>query len=545
MGQHNRSCVHQHKWKIVILTVLLIVVAVAVPLAIVKPWEKSSNKANIPEPPPEAIKPNQTIVPSTDDSAKPNAYTPALNEPFDYSPSSKMKMRGVNLGGWLVLEPFITPSLFQPYIANGVIDEYTLCKHLGPEASKAHLEKHYATWVTEDTFIRIRDLGLNHVRIPLGFWAFGNLKPDEPYVPDLSWTYLLRAIEWARKYGIRVQVELHAAPGSQNGWNHSGRQGNINWVTGPDGAVNAQRTTAILAKMAAFFSDPAYIHVAPTMGLLNEPAAFIMGGDKVKTWYTQAYEAVRAATGQGKGPWAIIHDGMIGLSAWAGFLPKSDRVILDSHMYIMFNDDLMRMNTTTQLKFACETWGSDMTASVAEFGSTMVGEFSVAVNDCATYLNGIGSGTRWEGTFNGGAPPKSPDANCAKENNASTYSDEYKLFLKNFFSAQIEAYEQGNGWFYWNFKTESNPLWSYFDGVDGGWLPKDANNRGPGFCASNGYPVNRPKPPPITTTTVAAITTTTAPAVSPTNTITATTTTNGLPTKTTNAVSKPTTTEAS
>jgi len=208
----------------------------------------------------------------------------------------------------------------------------------------------------------------------------------------------------------------------------------------------------------------------------------------------------------------------------------------------MFDDNLMRMNTTTQLKFACETWGSDITTSTAEFGPTMVGEFSVAVNDCATYLNGIGSGNRWEGTWNG-APPKMPGANCASENNAATYTPEYKLFLKNFFLAQAEAYEQGSGWTYWNFKTETNPLWSYFDGVDGGWLPKDANNRGPSFCASNGYSLNKPKPQlePTTTTTSAvptstAVSTTSTSVTIPTNTITTTTTT----TTTTSSKSVPT-----
>ncbi|KAG0335238.1 hypothetical protein BG004_000076 [Podila humilis] len=532
MSYNDRSCASRHKWKLIILAVILIAVAVAVPLAVIQPWNKDDDKGSSTGP--SAIQPNQTITPSRDDSAKANAYTPALNEPFDYTITSKHKIRGVNLGGWLVLEPFITPSLFNPYVANGVVDEYTLCKHLGPDAAKALLEKHYASWVTEDTFIRIRDLGLNHVRIPIGFWALGGLKPDEPYVPNLAWTYLLRAIEWARKYGIRVMVELHAAPGSQNGWNHSGRSGDINWITGPEGPANAQRTIPYLTQMATFFSSPAYAHVSPIMGLLNEPAAFLMGGDKVKAWYTQAFNAVRTATGIGKGPWAVIHDGMIGLGSWGDFMPKSDRMMLDAHLYIMFDDNLMRMNTTTQLQFACETWGSDIYRSVSEFGPTMVGEFSVAVNDCATYLNGVGTGNRWEGTWNG-APPKMVGANCASENNAATYTVEYKQFLKNFFLAQIEGYEQGSGWTYWNFKTENNPLWSYFDGVDGGWLPKDANNRGPGFCASQGYSMNKPRPeqpdPEPTATTTASTATATSTTTTQPFTRTTTTSTQPVPTE--------------
>ncbi|KAF9928682.1 hypothetical protein BGZ67_006827 [Mortierella alpina] len=423
--QDNCSCLRRHQWKISLLALVILAAAVAVSLVIAKPWNNKNNH-------------------STNDTAKVNAYTPALNEPFDYQNRT---------------------------IANGVVDEWTLCQHLGLPAATALLDNHYNTWVTEDTFIRIRDLGLNHVRIPIGFWAMGKLVAGEPYVPNLSWKYLLRAIEWARKYGIRVIVELHAAPGSQNGWDHSGKVGAINWINGTNGAANAQRTLPYLQQLSTFFASPDHAHVNPIVGLLNEPIASLIGGDKVKAWYTQAFAVARAAGGgAGKGPWALIHDGFLGASASADFLPET-------HSCAMFDDSLKRMNRTVQLAFACQTWGSDLTTSTKVFGPTMVGEFTVAVKHCTTYLNGIG------------APPQSPNVSYC-QNDTSTFDAAYKTFLGNFFNAQVDAFEQGAGWFFWNFKTESMPLWSYFDGVDNGWIPKDANNRGPSFCAANGYPVN-------------------------------------------------------
>jgi aryl-phospho-beta-D-glucosidase BglC (GH1 family) len=30
-------------------------------------------------------------------------------------------------------------------------------------------------------------------------------------------SYFLKAIKWARKYGLRINLDLHALPGSQNG----------------------------------------------------------------------------------------------------------------------------------------------------------------------------------------------------------------------------------------------------------------------------------------------------------------------------------------
>ncbi|KAF9920622.1 hypothetical protein FBU30_009528 [Linnemannia zychae] len=483
MGQTQKSehsCFRRYRCIIITIAILIIAVAIVVPLLLLKPWDKNNNNGSSFGPnraKHNLIPPNTTITPSTDNSAQANSYTPPLNQPFDYA-NGTVKVHGVNLGGWLVLEPFITPSLFDPYIKDGVIDEWTLCEHLGPDEAKVLLENHYASWETEDTFVQLKKLGLNHVRIPIGFWAMGNLVQGEPYVANISWNYLLRAIEWARKYGIHVMVELHAAPGSQNGWNHSGRMGQIHWLN------------AYLRQMTTFFSNSAYSHVNPIMDLLNEHAAFQIGSEKVVEWYRQAFTTLRQTTGAGKGPWMIIHDGFVSLDAFNSIMPNADRIMIDSHLYIMFSEDLMSLNQTSQLKFACQNWSTQLVTSTKSMGPAMVGEFSVAVNDCATYLNGINIGSCWDGTFSGGSYRHSLNSTCVGANDSSKYTQEYKTFLRQFFLTQIESFEQGAGWFYWNFKTESNPLWSYFDGVEGGWLPKDANSCDPALCSSLGYTVN-------------------------------------------------------
>jgi glucan 1,3-beta-glucosidase len=54
--------------------------------------------------------------------------------------------------------------------------------------------------------------------------------------------------------------------------------------------------------------------------------------------YLQAHNMIRGITGygQGNGPYMAIHDGF-NLGLWAGFLPGSDRIILDTHPYLAFN----------------------------------------------------------------------------------------------------------------------------------------------------------------------------------------------------------------
>lgn len=107
---------------------------------------------------------------------------------FDWS-NQNYKIRGLNIGGWLVLEPWITPSIFNN--ANNpprnIVDEYTLCKYWNQGVKPANsdrcrkqvLQKHWDSWVSLSDFKQIKSYGFNLVRIPIGFWAYDN--SDTPY----------------------------------------------------------------------------------------------------------------------------------------------------------------------------------------------------------------------------------------------------------------------------------------------------------------------------------------------------------------------------
>ncbi|KAK2813237.1 hypothetical protein FQN50_000915, partial [Emmonsiellopsis sp. PD_5] len=114
-------------------------------------------------------------------------------------------IRGVNLGGWLVLEPWITPSIFEA-AGDAAVDEYTLSQTLGGNA-KSTLSKHWSSWITQGDFSQIAAAGLNHVRIPIGYWAVAPLE-GEPYVQG-QLEYLDKAIGWAREAGLKVIIDLH------------------------------------------------------------------------------------------------------------------------------------------------------------------------------------------------------------------------------------------------------------------------------------------------------------------------------------------------
>jgi len=248
--------------------------------------------------------------------ARAQSWSPALNETFKYGVD---QVRGVNLGGWLVLEPFISPALYQRYNSSNPVDEWTLSQAMAADTANGglgQLEQHYQTFITEQDFAEIAGAGLNFVRIPLGYWAI-ETQGDEPFLPKVSWTYFLKAIQWARKYGLRINLDFHAVPGSQNGWNHSGRLGTIGFLSGPMGYANAQRTLNYIRIIAEFISQPQYRDVVPIFGILNEPVGTTIGQDALSRFYLDAYNIIRNAggTGGGNGPFISIHD--------AFFLSKS------------------------------------------------------------------------------------------------------------------------------------------------------------------------------------------------------------------------------
>ena len=292
------------------------------------------------------------------DTARANEYVPPLNEKFAYG---TMPIRGVNIGGWLSIEPFITPSMFNSYASNlNIVDEYTLCQHLGADQAAQTIEKHYSTFINEQSFADIQAAGFDHVRIPFSYWAIITF-PGDPYVPKISWRYLLRGIEYARKYGLRVNLDLHAVPGSQNGWNHSGRQGNVGWLNGTDGALNGQRSLDIHNQLSTFFAQPRYANVVTIYGLVNEPKMTVLPVASVLSWTTSAIDIARK---NGINQLIAFGDGFLGLPNWQGKLQGIPGLVMDAHQYVIFNTDQIAFSHQTKINFACSGWSGQMRASI-------------------------------------------------------------------------------------------------------------------------------------------------------------------------------------
>ncbi|EAU92553.1 exo-beta-1,3-glucanase [Coprinopsis cinerea okayama7 len=386
-------------------------------------------------------------------------------------PYGEQKLRGVNLGGWLVTEPWITPSLFDNTGDPRVIDEWTFGQYLDRGRAQAILRNHWDTFITEADFAEIAGAGLNHVRLPIGYWAF-EVGPGEPYISG-QLPYLQRAIGWAEKYGLKVIIDLHGAPGSQNGFDNSGQK--MDYPTWHTKQSNVDRTNAVIKRIADMFKDSTA--VVPMIAPLNEPAGY-RGDDVLRVtrqfWY-DSYGNIRYPYGSARQSDTVvmISDAFQPLSYWSGFMayPGFEGVMIDTHHYQIFNDELNRMSPEQHIQMACSR-GRELAASHLWIA---VGEWSPARTDCARYLNGRGVGSRFEGTY----PGSSHIGSCRSFTGpASGYSQSYKNFLRQFWEAQTIAFERGgDGWIQWTWKAEEAHEWSYQAGLRNGWIPRNPTDR--------------------------------------------------------------------
>ncbi|KAI0915319.1 hypothetical protein AcV5_003824 [Taiwanofungus camphoratus] len=433
-----------------------------------------------------------------DTSARANSWTPPLNTSWDWGAD---RIFGVNLGGLFVLEPFISPALFQAH--PDAADEWTLSADMAADGTlQSTMENHYSTFVTEQDIAQIAGAGLNWVRLPIPFWAietWANVGVSatgstvaEPFLARTCWSYILRVFEWARKYGIRINLDLHTIPGSQNGYNHSGKLGEINFLNGPMGVANAERALEYIRVIAEFISQPEYRDVIPMFGMVNEALLSTIGKDQLTTFYLRAYDVVRNITGigAGNGPFLSIHDGFMGTNYWQGFLVGSDRIVLDTHPYFAFdgqpNNQPIDIPATggngtvyggQWPQQACNAWGPEMNQSRNAFGVTIAGEFSNGWNDCGLWMRGVNISASYVG-------------NCSVWEDYTQWDQATKDGIKEFALASMDAL---GDWFFWTWKignsSTSNmvesPLWSYQLGLEQGWMPTDPREAA-GTCGALG-----------------------------------------------------------
>ncbi len=358
------------------------------------------------------------------------------------------KIRGVNLGGWLVLEKWMTPSLFDGLEAR---DETTWSVEQGDQAERI-LKQHWNSFIGREDFKWLADIGINAVRIPVGHWLFAADYPYHrsygaqpyPFVQG-GFEVLDRAFEWAEEFGLRIVLDLHAAPGCQNGFDNGGIQDVCEWHTQDVYIDYALKT---LQRLAQRYADrPALLGIE----VLNEPRWDL--DTRLLQRYTRAgYDTIRQYCPPERVA-VIFHDGFRSFRDYQGFMsgPAYQNVIFDIHRYQCFVREDVEMDIFGHLQKTVGDWKNEADDIISHSGlPSYVGEWSLGLDLKMAEL--------WSrGVFD----------------HDQTTMDDFQLNLayRGYAAAQLACFEKYLGWFFWSYKTETMLHWSFRDCVERGWLP--------------------------------------------------------------------------
>lgn len=261
-------------------------------------------------------------------------------------------MRGVNLGNWLVLEKWMNPAFFE---RTGAEDETYFCMNQSDEMKRARYEVHRNNYITNRDFENIAAMGFDAVRIPVPFFLFEDVGP---YISCVR--YLDYAFDWAEEYGLKILVDLHTVPGSQNGTDNSGLNGICVWANHKE---YVDFTLDVLEKIALRYGNRKCLY---GIEVLNEPmcsdtevAAFMniqmisqqycpvnqeLAKENsnyslafLKEYYRESYRRIRKHMPPEK---CIVFSDAFCIGIWEDFFKEDgfENIVLDTHQYLTLDE---------------------------------------------------------------------------------------------------------------------------------------------------------------------------------------------------------------
>src|SRR5260370_546354 len=158
------------------------------------------------------------------------------------SSGKPLLLRGINLGNWFVPEGYMFHFKNGPQ-SPGEIEGLTK-ELIGPEKAEAFWREWRENYITEQDIDRIKSQGFNSVRVPF-HWKFFDRDDGEGF------RLIDRLVQWARKDGIYIILDMHCAPGGQTGTNIDDSWG-YPWLFRSRGAQD--HTLAVWRRIAAHYS---------------------------------------------------------------------------------------------------------------------------------------------------------------------------------------------------------------------------------------------------------------------------------------------------
>lgn len=298
----------------------------------------------------------------------------------------------------------MTPSLFK---GTDTYDETSLSR-LGQEYRR-RITWHHETFITEKDFAWLKKQGIEAIRIPVGYWLFG----DEPKLvsgkEQLDWAFLM-----AKKYNIHIFLSIHGAKGSQNGKKHSGKIGRATWYRDKSYILATLQFIEKLCK--TYGANPRLWGIE----LLNEPHVPLWTIPRFLHFYKQACRIIRKHSHNKTR--VIISDALWSWKAFWAIWSKRLDATLDVHYYHSFGHN---RNKSAQDIINISSQSYRQIKRLSLWCPVVIGEWSIVMGKDKTHYN------------------------------------EYA-------QSQMRAYDRSDAWFYWSYKTEMPGTWNFRDCVERG-----------------------------------------------------------------------------
>lgn len=379
------------------------------------------------------------------------------------------KIKGVNLGNWLVLEKWMLPELFE---GTGAEDEVWLNRKMNPAELKEKMKEHRDTFITEQDFAFIKEQGIWLLRIPVPYFIFGDRPPFNGCVE-----YLDKAFDWAEKYGLQILIDLHTVPGSQNGYDNGGLTGVCKWCKNPE---EVEFALTVLERLAKRYGQRQGLY---GIEVLNEPISFLVYAtapstgkavDKeeakgsgyvplpfLENFYRNAYRRLRKILPENKT--IVFHDGFR-LRHWGKFFRKEHmkNVVLDTHIYIFAMESFVPIHMPWVYQIYIKSQ-QRLIERIQRDVPVVVGEWCI----CNKYAEKAVSG-------------KSAEKSSDRSAQAAAQDELRKKRYLEIAAMQLQVWESGAGWIYWSYQFKPNrkePLdekwkesWDFSRCVENGWI---------------------------------------------------------------------------
>lgn len=279
------------------------------------------------------------------------------------------KLHGVNLSGWLVLEPWVTPSLFA---GTGAFDEASLAASMSESRYAGLLRNHRDEFISERDFAGIAARGFDAVRLQVPWYVFGESGPlPGPSVGCLG--YVDQAFDWAEAADVSILLDVALAPGTDSG-EPSSFFGDV------DTFRHAMLdVTGALASRYATRQNFLGIEPIDEVRCRTRHGLSVTEGvppHLLRNFYRDCYEVVRSAAGPD--PVLVLHDGGIG-GSWRGFMSpdRYENVWLDCHVY--HYAESMSASGPTGVRRLVDDTVSYLSKAKKSGLEVMVGEWSAAL----------------------------------------------------------------------------------------------------------------------------------------------------------------------